>query len=172
MTSYCFNKNGSKKCIESVSTPMFVNDGNQRINKTVKNIGPNIELKLKKIKNGTVITGPGSAAGVIRDISNKEREEFRSIHLNTRNQVIGVETLSQGILDAAIIHPREVFKGAMLNNAKAIIVAHNHPSGDPTPSEEDREVCKRLKEVGEIVDMKVLDCLVIGKTDYVSLNEK
>ncbi len=82
-------------------------------------------------------------------LKDKKEEHFYILMLNTQNIIIGEQLISKGILDASIIHPREVFKPAIKNSASKIILVHNHPSGDPKPSAEDEEITKRLKEVGE-----------------------
>jgi len=126
---------------------------------------PNVKLKLirKKSKDKAVVTDPDSAARIMREMIINDREEFRILHLDTRHNVVGIETSSIGALDYAIVTQRETFKGAMKNNAQAIIVGHNHPSGNPMPSNEDIQVCKLLRQGGEILGIPILDCLVIGE---------
>ncbi len=85
--------------------------------------------------------------------------------LNGKNDVLGFNVASTGSLTAALVHPREIFKPAILANAAALILVHNHPSGDPDPSPEDRAITSRLKEAGEIVGIRVLDHVVIGDDD-------
>lgn len=121
----------------------------------------------------TTVRSPEDAAHAIqKEIAYEDREVFFVVCLNTKNHVVALHRASIGSLNAAIIHPREVFKAAILNNAASIIVAHQHPSFDPTPSPEDIEVTKRLVEAGQILGIEVLDHLVIGGTKYVSLKEK
>lgn len=108
----------------------------------------------------------------LKHLENEDREHFVALHLNSRNQVIAIETASIGSLNNGILHPREVFKGAILNNSAAIIIAHNHPSGSTDPSKEDKWMSKRLKEVGEILGIEVLDHLIIGEGHFLSLKEK
>lgn len=100
------------------------------------------------------------------------KEHFVCLFLNTKNHVIGQETLSIGSLNASIVHPREVFQAAIKRNSAAIVCAHNHPSGDPTPSPQDIEITKRLVEAGEIIGIDVLDHIIIGDKGYISLKEK
>jgi DNA repair protein RadC len=100
------------------------------------------------------------------------KEHFVCLFLNTKNHVIGQETLSIGSLNASIVHPREVFQAAIKRNSAAIVCAHNHPSGDPTPSPQDIEITKRLVEAGEIIGIDVLDHIIIGDNGYISLKEK
>lgn len=100
-----------------------------------------------------------------------QKEHFVCLFLNTKNQVIGQETLSMGSLNASIVHPREVFRSAIKRSSAAIICVHNHPSGDPTPSAEDINVTKRLMEAGNIIGIDILDHIIIGDQKYVSLKE-
>lgn len=97
-----------------------------------------------------------------------DREEFLVLLLNAKNTLLGFHVVSVGSLTASIVHPREVFKIAIIGNAAAMILLHNHPSGDPTPSAEDLSITTRLRQVGEVVGIKVLDHVVIGEGRYVS----
>lgn len=101
-----------------------------------------------------------------------DKEHFVCLFLNTKNRIMAQETVTIGILDASLVHPREVFKAALKCGAASFICAHNHPSGDPTPSPEDVSITRRLLEVGEIVGIELLDHLVIGDNQYVSLKER
>ena len=96
------------------------------------------------------------------ELTSSDREIFLSVMLTARNHLIGVETVSIGSVNAAMLSPREVFKGALLANAVSIILCHNHPSGDLSPSEEDIKITKRLIEVGELLGVKVLDHLIVS----------
>lgn len=98
-----------------------------------------------------------------------DREHVVVLLLDTKHRITGINTVSVGSLDASIIHPREVLKPAILANASAILVAHNHPSGDPAPSREDISVTKRLDEACKIVGIDLLDHLVIGDGRYSSI---
>ncbi len=102
----------------------------------------------------------------------KPQEHFCILCLNTKNKIVGVHTISIGCLNATIVHPREVFKAALLNNASGIICLHNHPSGDPEPSREDIKITKQLVEAGEIIGITVLDHVIIGEQGYISMKEK
>ncbi len=101
-----------------------------------------------------------------------DREHFFAVHLNTKNIVISTETVSIGSLNQTIVHPREIFKNAIKRNSAAIILAHNHPSGDPTPSEEDVAVTKRLVEAGSIVGIDILDHIIIAADKYHSFKSE
>ena len=101
-----------------------------------------------------------------------DREHFLMLPLDGRNRVLGFEIVSVGTLTASLVHPREVFKTAILANAAAIIVAHNHPSGDPTPSAEDRAITQRLKDAGELLGIRLLDHVVLGERGYWSFADQ
>lgn len=108
----------------------------------------------------------------VLDLMKRPEEELWVLSLNTKNDVTGMFMVSRGSLNSSIVHPREVFKGALLNNAASIIAVHQHPSGNSTPSREDIEVTKRLAEAGKILGIELLDHIVIGEGEYVSLKEK
>ena len=112
------------------------------------------------------------AAKQLLALHEKPQEHFCILCLNTKNKIVGVHTISIGSLNASIVHPREVFKAAILNNASRIICLHNHPSGDPEPSKEDIEITRRLVEAGEIIGIEVLDHVIIGEQRYLSMKER
>lgn len=124
------------------------------------------------------IGSPDDASEIVYDfIGEDDREVFLVICLNTKNKVIAVHRAHVGSINSSIVHPREVFKSAFLNNSASLIVAHNHPSGDPSLSQEDIHVTKRLCEAGKILGIEILDHIVVGekrngKINYVSLKEK
>lgn len=107
---------------------------------------------------------------LVKNLREHKREYVRGLYVNSRYQLIHDEVLTIGSLDSNIIHPREIFKPAIEYSAYGVILAHNHPSGDPTPSNDDIETTKRLVNVGELLQIPLLDHLVIGKSSYVSLN--
>jgi len=92
--------------------------------------------------------------------------------LNTKNEILSAENASIGNLNSSIVHPREVFRSAVKKGAAAIIVIHNHPSGNPAPSQNDLDITRRLKEAGELMGIPVLDHLIIGDGTFISLKEK
>lgn len=101
-----------------------------------------------------------------------DRENFIVMYLNTKNRVVGMSTVHVGSLNASIVHPREVFTEAILHKTDSIIVCHNHPSGDVTPSNEDIKVTSRLQEAGELLGIGVLDHIILGeKRDFFSLKK-
>ncbi|AJI26083.1 radC-like JAB domain protein (plasmid) [Bacillus cereus E33L] len=99
-------------------------------------------------------------------------EVFGVFNLNTKNEIIGCSIVSQGSINSSVVHPRETFRTAILNNAASIVCFHNHPSGNPDASPEDREVTKRLAECGKILGIELLDHVIIGEHRFVSLREK
>jgi DNA repair protein RadC len=99
-------------------------------------------------------------------MKNKQQEEFWVLLLNTQNKIIKAELVTKGILDSAIIHPREVFKSAIRNSSSKIILVHNHPSGNPNPSKEDLDITEKLAEAGRCLDIKVLDHVIIGSEEW------
>lgn len=120
-----------------------------------------------------VINRPDIAANLLmEEMRYYDKEHFKAVLLDTRNQWIATRSVSIGSLSSNVAHPREVFHEAVSHSAAAIIVVHNHPSGDPTPSEEDRALTRRLVEAGKIVGIEVLDHLIIGDGRWVSLKEK
>jgi DNA repair protein RadC len=95
-----------------------------------------------------------------------DKEVFAVATLNTKNVVTAIQVVTMGTLDASLVHPREVFRLAIHNNASSVLIAHNHPSGDPTPSREDIAVTNRIKDAGKIVGIDVLDHIVVGSHSY------
>jgi DNA repair protein RadC len=120
----------------------------------------------------TVRTPADVAALVGPDMRYLDREHFRVLLLNTRHHVLGVEEVAVGGLDSAPIHPREVFKAAIRCSAAAVILVHNHPSGDPQPSADDLRITARLRDAGRVVGIEVLDHVVVGDGRFVSLRER
>ena len=119
------------------------------------------------------IRGPGDVFArmgpLLRDL---RQEEFHALLLNTQHRVIRDVLVTRGILDASLIHPREVFRAAIVESAAGIILVHNHPSGDPTPSGEDRAVTRQLTAAGQAIGIPVLDHVIVGEGRYVSVGEE
>lgn len=132
-----------------------------------------VREKIMYYEGSKCIRSPKDAVDVLREyIGNEDREHFVVMMLSTKNVVNAIHTASIGSLNSAIVHPREVFKAAIVNNASSIIVGHNHPSGDPTPSPEDVEVTKRLRDAGEVVGIDLLDHVIVGDGRFYSLKER
>ncbi len=123
--------------------------------------------------NDACISSPQSIADFLFEhFRNSHKEEFSIILLNTKNRIIGVETVSVGTINQSLAHPREVFRHAIMKNANSIILTHNHPSGDPEPSEADIHITQRLVKAGEYIGIRVLDHIIVGDRRYTSLREK
>ena len=129
-------------------------------------------------RESPILDNPENVAKLLREQNRtKNVETFQILLLNTRRRLIRVEQVSQGILDTILVHPREVFKSAIAANAAAIVLVHNHPSGDPTPSEADIKVTRDLIRAGQLLKMEVLDHVILGRAtvdrpkDYSSLRE-
>ena len=118
------------------------------------------------------ISSPEDCVGLLMPLLRYEtHEKFVVVILNAKNKVLCIRQISVGSLSSAVVHPREVFREAIINHAAAIICAHNHPSGDPTPSKEDKDLTNSLAGTGKIIGIPVLDHLVIGDGSYYSFKE-
>ena len=154
----------------------------------IKGIGPTKAVQLKaafevakrlaRPRTRIPVNDPATAAGLVREeMRDLDREEFRVVLLNTKNMLIRIAAVSRGSLNASIVEPREVFKDAIAASAANIILVHNHPSGDPTPSSEDIAITKRLVNAGELLNVNVHDHIILGHHtpgrdgDFVSLKE-
>ena len=119
------------------------------------------------------IGSPAQAADLVKyDMQALEQESLRVILLDTRNQVLDIREIYRGSVNTAQVRAADVFKPAVRNNATALIVVHNHPSGDPTPSPDDVAVTRELISAGELIDVKVLDHIIIGRGRHVSMKER
>jgi len=112
------------------------------------------------------------AITAITSVEEEAQEVFGVLILNTKHKIVAVHEVSRGTLNTSTVHPREVFKPAVLHNAAAIICFHNHPSGDTEPSKDDIEATKRLIEAGKIMGIEILDHIIVGDDRYVSLKER
>jgi DNA repair protein RadC len=117
-------------------------------------------------------TAPRQVFDTFKFLMQETKEMFITLHLDGKNRIICMDLVSIGSLNQSIVHPREVFKTACLSNAAAIILVHQHPTGDPSPSSEDIAITRRLKEAGEIMGIKVLDHIIIGDGEYLSFVER
>ncbi len=119
------------------------------------------------------IRGPEDVVRLVGPkLRREQREHFIVLLLNARHEVTGRETVSVGSLNASIVHPREVFRPAVVSSAAAVLLVHNHPSGDPEPSEEDLSITKRLVQAGEILGISVLDHVILASRGVVSLRAR
>ena len=119
----------------------------------------------------TVSTPRESAVALMPLLQHEPSEVFAILCLSTKHRVIAYHEVSRGTLDATLVHPREVFKAAILANAAALVIAHVHPSGDPTPSQDDIELTRRLAAAGTLLGIEVLDHIIVGEERYVSFKE-
>jgi len=108
----------------------------------------------------------------VHDLTRARKEHFVALLLNARHEMQRRETVSIGSLNASIVHPREVFQPAILHSAASIVLVHNHPSGDPEPSEEDLSITRRLVQVGDLVGIAVLDHVIVAARGVVSLRSR
>jgi DNA repair protein RadC len=117
-------------------------------------------------------TAPAQVAEIFNFLHNEAKEHFFTVHLDGKNRILCLDLVSIGSLNQAIVHPREVFKTSLITSAAALLLVHNHPTGDPTPSAEDIAITRRLKEAGEIIGIKVLDHVIVGTEGYLSFVER
>ena len=122
-----------------------------------------------KDKKSSLILSPKDVWENLKDIRDHKKEHFVIFYLDARNQEIQKETISVGILNANLIHPREVFEPAVRSSAAQILIAHNHPSGDTEPSDDDVKVTKNLIEAGKILGIEIIDHVIISKNSFLSL---
>lgn len=123
-------------------------------------------------KDIKTINSPKDVYDLLIDMTLLDREKFVVVMLNTKNHVIAVDTISIGTLNSSLVHPREVFKSAIKRSACSLVLCHNHPSSDPTPSKQDLEITNRLVEAGKLLSIEVVDHVIIGSQSYVSLKER
>lgn len=150
----------------------------------IKGIGPAKSMQIKALfefnKRHSLAKRDGEPIKSARDVfeyasqrlTTNQQENFMILLLDSKNRIVKDEVISIGTLNASIIHPREVFKSAIRESANSIILVHNHPSGDPEPSIEDEQITEKLFEAGEILNIKVLDHVIIGKDKFWSFKEK
>jgi len=119
-----------------------------------------------------LIRGPEQVHELCKDIRGAKREHFVGFYLNSRHQVLRREMISIGSLNASIVHPREVFRSAIILCAASLVLAHNHPSGDTTPSEEDLAITRRLHETGRLLGIELVDHVVVSDGGYTSFRER
>jgi DNA repair protein RadC len=119
-----------------------------------------------------ILDSPKVIVAQLADLRDKHKEYFMALYLNARNQLIHKETISVGTLTASLVHPREVFEPAIRHFASSVVLAHNHPSNNPEPSEEDVQLTENLVRAGVILDIALLDHIIITSNGYTSFKEK
>jgi DNA repair protein RadC len=136
----------------------------------------NMTIHTMQVREATpkIVRDPASAHAECADMADLAQEAFAVLTLNTRNKLVARHLVSLGLADTAPVHPREVFRPAIIDGAASVILVHNHPSGDPTPSVEDLRVTRQLIEAGAVVGIRVLDHVIIGRGDtpHLSIREK
>jgi len=181
----------SKKIINEFGTLENLFDASMQDLKNIKGIGlakaaeltSCITLSKRYLKEKTnnenlrlsrqSITDPEIAANFIRDqIDDFSKEHFFVLNLDVRNRIIDADLISKGTLTASLVHPRETFESAIRKHSASIIVSHNHPSGDVSPSEEDIRISRRLKDAGKILGIELLDHIILTKDKFCSLKDK
>ena len=134
-----------------------------------------MQIKIKD-KEKVVFNAPGNVAEIFQKILateneiDRDKEHFWAVGITTRNTIKYIELVSLGTIEASLVHPRETFRLAILKAASRIIVAHNHPSGNLAPSEEDIKITKRLVDAGDIIGIKVLDHVIVTKGGFTSMH--
>jgi len=131
-----------------------------------------LSKRLLKGKKTRVYLSPKDVQNAMQDVIQSRKEHFAVFYLDSRNQEIIRDIVSIGTLNGSLVHPREVFENAIKYNAASILIAHNHPSGDPSPSDPDLEVTQRLKEAGEILGIELLDHVIVTKSDIFSFKNE
>jgi len=119
-----------------------------------------------------IIRGPDDVLQLTKSLKKEDKEHFLVLLLNARHEVLRKETVSVGSLNASVVHPREVFKPALLHSAASIVLVHNNPSGDPEPSDEDLQITDRLTKAGDLLGIAVLDHVIVGSRGLVSLRAR
>ena len=128
-------------------------------------------MEVREVATGPAMASPGLIFDEIKDMGGYSQEAFLVITLSTKNKIINKNIITIGLLDSTSVHPREVFKCAIRDNAKSIILAHNHPSGDPSPSGADITLTKRLIDCSRLLGIPVLDHIIVGRDKYISLRD-
>ena len=131
-----------------------------------------LELGQRLSSEEEPVLSPKHVADIVIDISRSKKENFVVLYLDVRNRLIHRETVSTGILNANLVHPREVFQPALVKCGAAIILTHNHPSGDTAPSDADITLTKRLVKAGRIMGIEVLDHVIVARKNFLSLKDK
>ncbi len=130
-------------------------------------------VEREQSRPGTLLGRPEQVYGLLApELRGADQESFHALFLDTRHRLRGRQMVSLGTLSSSLVHPREVFAPALRERAAALIVAHNHPSGDPEPSSEDEAVTERLLEVGRLVGVPLLDHVILGHGSWVSLRDR
>lgn len=153
----------------NVTTPQKIQL--RQIKAVYENLAVNEEVT-GYLQPGQRYTAPQQVYEAFKFLMQETKEMFLCLHLDGKNKIVVVDLVSIGSLNQSIVCPRSVFQTALLSNAAALILIHQHPSGDPSPSSEDISITRRLKEAGEIINIKVLDHIIVGDGEYLSFVER
>ena len=169
LKAFCNLKELSQASIEELSRVKGIGFARAVQIKAIFELGKRIEQNQDE---KTIISSPADVAKIVGPrLNHKQKEHFLLLSLDTRNTVKKISEITVGILDSSLIHPREVFKEAIQSLASSIILVHNHPSGNPNPSEADIEVTKKIAEAGSIIGIKVLDHVITAGQEIYSFQE-
>ena len=169
LTKLIFKEDGTTRCIALEECLAIKGLGAAKASAILAGI----ELgRRTRTLRGRPIHAPEDALPHLHWLVDCSREHFVALYLDTRRRLIKVQTVSVGTLEASLVHPREVFRPSLQLGASAILVAHNHPSGDPEPSPEDIALTARLDKAGKLLGLQVLDHLVLGGNDWISLRQR
>jgi DNA repair protein RadC len=172
LTKFGNLKNMASASIEELTQVKGIGIAKATQIKAALEVGKRLEEYSNEGKKITIKSPEDVVKAVKNKLKGKKREHFLALSLDTRNHLINIHMISIGSLDSSVVHPREVFKEAISSSAASVIFVHNHPSGDPTPSEDDIKLTRRLFEVGEITGIEVLDHIVICDKAYLSMKSK
>jgi DNA repair protein RadC len=174
----------SKALVKRFGTLNAVLDATQSELESVRGMGPSSAVLIRLIKElfaaylaermegKDVLSSPGAVVEFARvKLAGLPHEAFMVIYLNVKNRVIDHEVLQEGTVDRAIVYPREIIKAALTHKAAGLILSHNHPSGDPEPSQEDKHLTRAVIEAARTVEIRVLDHIIVGKNGYFSFQE-
>jgi DNA repair protein RadC len=163
----------SEATIEELSSIKGIGSAKAAQLKAAMELGKRQERKVEPEYADYDIRNPEAVAKLARTlIKDKAKEHFLLVTLSTRNKVTGIHKISVGTLNTSLVHPREVFKEAIRRSASSVVLAHNHPSGDTEPSEEDLKITRRLLEAGKLLGIEVLDHVIVTENKYLSFKEK
>jgi DNA repair protein RadC len=172
LTKFGNLKNMASASIEELTQVKGIGIAKATQIKAALELGKRLEEYSNEGKKIAIKSPEDVVKAVKNKLKGKKREHFLALSLDTRNHLINIHMISIGSLDSSVVHPREVFKEAISSSAASVIFVHNHPSGDPTPSEDDIKLTRRLFEVGEITGIEVLDHIVICDKAYLSMKSK
>ena len=164
---YCIGK------IKNGNQEIFLAEGKETPSKRISIVSVKLVREASFLYKQRRISGPSDVYDMAKEfLEAEDREKLIVCCLDTKNQPLAINVVSVGSLNSSIVHPREIFKAAILCNSAGIILLHNHPSGDPTPSDEDIKATQRITECGKLMGIDLLDHVIVGNEKFCSLREK